>query len=105
MIVDMKKALLYVIAMASCALLGAGAVYIFLGVKIGFVMLGLASMLLLSSGIYIYIDYQAHKRPLVAEDPKVPYTLTHHLHQVTIPLFRHRISLVLKRRNSMIKHF
>ncbi len=101
----MKKALLYLIAMLSCALLGAAIVYILLDIHIGFVLFILAAVLLIMSGTYILIDYQAHRKPLIAEDPKVPYTLPHHLHQVTIPLFRYRISLVLNRRKSMIKHF
>ncbi|MCX6728137.1 MAG: hypothetical protein NTX11_05005 [Candidatus Saccharibacteria bacterium] len=46
--------------------------------------------------VYLFIDYRRHKRPLVQEDPKVKYTFAHHLHQVTIPLFKYRLQLMIK---------
>ena len=45
---------------------------------------------------YLFIDYRRHKRPLVQADPNVKYTFAHHLHQVSIPLFKYRISLAIK---------
>lgn len=48
---------------------------------------------------YIYVDYREHKKPLLREDPKVKYTLTHHVKKVTIPLVKYRISLRLERKS------
>jgi hypothetical protein len=53
-------------------------------------------VLLLIISVYLYVDYRRHKRPLIQADPNVRYTFTHHLHQVSIPLFKYRISLVIK---------
>ena len=66
----------------------------------------IALFCLLAAGILlfvlcgIYLDYKAHKKPLQQEDPKVKYTLPHHLLKVTIPLVRYRLTVVLDFANS-----
>ena len=57
--------------------------------------IGLGALIIVISA-YLFIDYRRHKRPLVQEDPKVKYTFAHHLHQVTIPLFKYRLQLMIK---------
>lgn len=58
-------------------------------------VIGLLALFLIAT-IYLFIDYRRHKRPLVQADPHVKYTFAHHLHQVTIPLFKYRISVAIK---------
>lgn len=57
--------------------------------------IGLGAALIVTV-MYLFIDYRRHKKPLVQADPNVRYSFAHHLHQVTIPLFKYRISVAIK---------
>lgn len=48
---------------------------------------------------YAYFDYLRHKRPLVEENPRIHYTFWHHLHVVTFPILRYKISFVIERQD------
>jgi hypothetical protein len=41
---------------------------------------------------YTFWDYRRHKRPLLEIDPNVAYGYFHHLHVVTFPMWRYRIT-------------
>ncbi len=56
--------------------------------------------LILGSGAFVYYDYRKHKKPLVAEDANVHYTLLHHVKVVTIPLLKYRLSFQFESRQS-----
>lgn len=47
--------------------------------------------------IYVVYDWQRHRKPLIAQDPSVRYTIWHHLKVVTIPVFKYRISFVVSK--------
>ncbi len=57
--------------------------------------IGLSAVLIVSI-LYLFIDYRRHKKPLILADPNVQYSFVHHLHQVTIPMFKYRISVAIK---------
>ncbi len=57
-----------------------------------------AGLLLITLTLYTYIDYRRHKRPLKAADPRVNYSFWHHIHMVSLPLLRYRLSINLDRR-------
>ena len=48
--------------------------------------------------IYTYVDYRRHKKPLAAVNPKVNYSFWHHIHMVSLPLLRYRLSINVDRR-------
>lgn len=56
--------------------------------------------IILGSSAFIYYDYRRHKKPLVAEDSHVRYTLLHHVKVVTIPLLKYRLSFQFESRES-----
>lgn len=91
----MKKILLLSLSIVSAALLGATIVYLKTNIQLGFITLGVLVFLLLIIMVNTYVDYRRHRRPLVMEDPSVPYTFSHHVRQVSIPIFRYRLSLAL----------
>lgn len=57
-----------------------------------------AGVILLAIAIYTYIDYRRHRRPLVQADPKAKYSFWHHIHVVSLPLLRYRLSINVDRR-------
>ncbi len=62
------------------------------------------SSLIVSTVIYTYIDYRRHKRPLLISDQELGvntahhYTYWHHLRNVSIPLAKYRLRLVVEER-------
>ncbi len=63
-----------------------------LAVPVGFV--------LVAGGLYTYIDYRKHKKPLTKMDPKLAkqYTYWHHLKVVTIPLSKYRLRVLVEKK-------
>lgn len=55
---------------------------------------------LLFTAMYVIYDWWRHRKPLVAQDPGVRYTIWHHLRVVTIPVFKYRISFVISKPSS-----
>ncbi|MDQ5886615.1 MAG: hypothetical protein QG628_1012 [Patescibacteria group bacterium] len=53
--------------------------------------------------ILVLADYNRHKKPLRAIDPTIDYSLMHHLHVVTLPLFRYRLSIKISKANPLSK--
>lgn len=53
--------------------------------------------------VFIYADYRRHKKPLVAIDPSIKYSLMHHMKVVTLPLFRYRLSIKVSKVNPLSK--
>lgn len=47
---------------------------------------------------WLYRDYRKHKKPLQKLDPKVNYSFWHHLHVVSLPLIKYRLSINVDRR-------
>ena len=47
---------------------------------------------------WLYRDYRRHKKPLKALDPKVKYSFWHHLHVVSLPVLKYRLSINVDRR-------
>ena len=41
-------------------------------------------------GLYLYVDYKMHSKPLKIEDPNALYTLNHHTRVVVLPLIRYK---------------
>lgn len=64
-------------------------------------LIGLAipvGLLILGVLTYSYLDYRRHRRPLIDADPKAKYSFWHHLHVVSLPLIRYRLSIRVDRR-------
>lgn len=66
---------------------------------------GILAIVLLPIGImmlvittWLYIDYRRHKKPLKKVDPKIKYSFWHHLHVVSFPLIKYRLSINVDRR-------
>lgn len=63
-----------------------------LGINIPALVAALVS--LLGILLYFWIDYNVFRAPLIAENPKIRYTVKHHLKVVTLPKIRHRRSSI-----------
>ncbi len=59
-------------------------------------------VVLIFGGLYTFIDYRKHKRPLILADPELTksYTYWHHLQAVTVPLFKYRLTFAFERQQS-----
>ena len=68
------------------------------GIALVYILVPLA-LAMLTILTYAYFDYLRHKRPLVEENPRIHYTFWHHLHVVTFPILRYKISFVIERQD------
>lgn len=52
----------------------------------------LAAIIVLTIGalMYMWMDYQVHKKPLISVSPKTKYGMLHHLRLVVLPRFKYR---------------
>lgn len=57
-------------------------------------------ILMIELTIWAYVDYRHHKRPLQTIDPNVKYSFWHHLHVVSLPLIKYRLSISIDKRIS-----
>ena len=48
----------------------------------------------------LFAQYRKHKKPLLAIDPNVHYSLSHHIKMVTLPTLRYRLSGVFVKKKS-----
>lgn len=55
-------------------------------------------IVLLMITTWLYFDYRRHKKPLKNVDPKIKYSFWHHLHVVSFPLVKYRLSINVDRR-------
>ena len=64
-------------------------------------------VLLFGAIVYAFIDYRHHRKPLAQADvgAALPYTFSHHIRVVTIPLLRYRLSISIKKKPSNITRF
>lgn len=46
---------------------------------------------------WLLLDYYKHRKPLLAVDPEVEYSLIHHIRQVTIPIIKYRFNNMFKK--------
>lgn len=71
------------------------------------ISVGLLALIILSVVLYTYMDYRHHRKPLAQADvgAAIPYTFSHHVRVVTIPLLRYRLSITLKKKPSTISRF
>lgn len=68
------------------------------GIALVYILVPLA-LAILTLLTYAYFDYLRHKRPLIEENPRIHYTFWHHLHVVTFPILRYKISFVIERQD------
>jgi hypothetical protein len=55
-------------------------------------------LFILGTIAWLYRDYRRHKKPLKSLDPKVKYSFWHHLHVVSLPVIKYRLSINIDRR-------
>ena len=70
---------------------------VFLGLTYGkYIPLTILGYLILEF-VWLLLDYYKHRKPLLAVDPEVDYSLIHHIKQVTIPIIEYRFSNIFKK--------
>lgn len=65
-------------------------------------MIGVILFVVLVLFLGLFVQYRKHKKPLLAIDPNVHYSLTHHVKMVTLPTLRYRFSSMFAKKKPAI---